>query len=173
MFGWSCVEPRVRLGDSYGSLSTWDILDGGGGAGGDAGTPVLPWNGTWIPGSSSELCGMGLCHPSQPCSLPGKVGSSIIVSGVWWPFIDLQFHRMWREGDFVWSSWMIGLGLKSFPAQGICWILVMRMQIRFQIIAVVWQHMEQFKWPMLSGSQVLAFQHNAHLNAAIRILILC
>lgn len=160
MFG--RVEPRVRLDDSYGSLSTWDILDGGGGAGGDAGTPVLPWNDTWIPGSSRE-----------PCSLPGKVGSSIIVSGVWWPFIDLQFHRMWREGDFVWSSWMIGLGLKSFPAQGICWILVMSMQIRLQIIAVVWQHMEQFEWPMLSGSQVLAFQHNAHLNAAIRILILC
>lgn len=36
------MEPRVRLDDSYGSLSTWDILDGGSGAGGDAGTPVLP-----------------------------------------------------------------------------------------------------------------------------------
>ena len=41
-FGWSCVEPGFGLSDSYGSLSTWDILDGGGGAGGDAGTPVLP-----------------------------------------------------------------------------------------------------------------------------------
>lgn len=80
------MEPRVRLDDSYGFLPTWgwmDILDGGDGAGGDAGTPVLTRNGTWTPGSSSELCGVGLCHPSQPCSLLGKVGSSVVAPGIW------------------------------------------------------------------------------------------
>lgn len=46
------------------------------------------------------------------------------------------------------------------------------MQIRLQIIAVVWRHTEQFEWPMLLGSQVLAFL-SAHLNAEIGILILC
>lgn len=50
---------------------------------GDAGTPVLMQNGTWTPESSSELCGMGLCHPSQLCSLLEKVGSSVVVPGIW------------------------------------------------------------------------------------------